>query len=117
MTKKILIVDDDQITVKYLDALFSDNGYETMIASDGVEAEKAVKEVKPDLITLDLEMPREWGPRFYQKMIKMPGYDEIPVIVISGLSNSKHSINKAIAILNKPFDSDKLLGIVKRTIG
>ena len=117
MAKKILVIDDDPIVVKYLKTLFDDNGYETATACDGAEAEDIVKKVKPDLITLDLEMPKEWGPRFYRKMTKDDELKDIPVIVISGLSDPKHAIKKAIAVIRKPFDEAKLLDIVKNTIG
>ncbi|MDY6973290.1 MAG: response regulator [Thermodesulfobacteriota bacterium] len=117
MAKRIMIVEDDPIVVKYLKALFDDNGYETVVAYDGTEAENAVKEAKPDLITLDLELPKEWGPRFYRKMRKDEKFKDIPVIVISGLSNPKHAITKAVAVLRKPFDEERLLGIVKSTVG
>ncbi len=117
MAKKIMIVEDDPIVVKYLKTLFDDNGYETIVAYDGTEAEDAVKSEKPDLITLDLELPKEWGPRFYRKMRKNEELKDTPVIVISGLSNPKHAIKDAVAVLRKPFDEEKLLDIVKRTIG
>ena len=117
MAKKILVIDDDPIVVKYLKTLFDDNGYETAAAYDGTEAEGIVKQFKPDLITLDLEMPKEWGPRFYRKMAKDEELKDIPVIVISGLSNPKHAIKKAVAVVRKPFDEAKLLDIVKSTIG
>jgi CheY-like chemotaxis protein len=116
MAKKILVVDDDPIIVKYLVNLFEDNGYETCTATDGVEAMTVVKEEKPDLITLDLEMPDQWGPRFYRNLTKDKALKAIPVIVISGLDGD-HAIRNAVAFVRKPFDSDKLLGIVKKTIG
>ena len=117
MAKKIMVIDDDPTIVKYLKTLFEDNGYETSVAYDGLEAEKKVKEIKPDLITLDLEMPKEWGPRFYRKMIKDDALKDIPVIVLSGLSNPKHAIKNAVAVVRKPFDEENLLGIVKKAIG
>ncbi len=117
MAKKIVVIDDDPIVVKYLKTLFEDNGYETFVAHDGIEAEDLVKQTKPDLITLDLEMPKEWGPRFYRKIRKNEELKDIPVIVISGLSNPKHAIKDAVAVIRKPFDEDKLLEIVKNTIG
>ncbi len=117
MAKKIMIVDDDPMVVKYLKALFDDNGYETFVAYDGTEAETIVQEAKPDLITLDLEMPKEWGPKFYRKMRKMEEHKDIPVIVISGLSNPKHAVKNAVAVIRKPFDEDKLMEVVKRTLG
>jgi CheY-like chemotaxis protein len=115
MAKKILIIDDDPIIVKYLVTLFSDNGYDTCTASDGVEALEAVKSACPDLITLDLEMPQEWGSRFYRNLSKEKNLKKIPVIVISGLSGD-HAVRNAVAFIKKPFDPDKLLGIVKKQL-
>ncbi len=117
MPKKILIIDDDPNIVKYIGALMTDNGYEIIEAYDGTEAEQILKETRPDLITLDLEMPKKWGPRFYRNMTKTKGYEEIPVIVVSGLAGSKHSINRAVASFDKPFDPEALLQTVKDTIG
>jgi len=116
MAKKILIVDDDTTIVKYITALLEDNGYTTTSAADGVKAFEMLENAPPDLITLDLQMPEEWGPRFYRKMSKDKKYKNIPVIVISGLDGD-HAIRNAVAFIRKPFDADKLLGIVKKTIG
>ncbi|MBU1697005.1 MAG: response regulator [Proteobacteria bacterium] len=108
MTKKIMIVDDDPAITQYLDTLFKDNGYETCIAKDGKDAFDIYKNENPDLITLDLEMPEEWGPRFFRKISKIKGFD-IPVIVISGLTGMKYSIPKAAASFGKPFDPKEVL--------
>ncbi|MDJ0915442.1 MAG: response regulator [Desulfobacterales bacterium] len=116
MAKKILIIDDDPVVVKYLTSLFNDNGYETVSASSTMEGLEAVRKEKPDLITLDLEMPGEWGPRFYRKLRKDKELKNTPVVVISGIDGD-HAIKDAVAFVAKPFDKDKLLGIVKRTIG
>ena len=116
MPKKILIIDDDPVVVKYLTAVFSDNGYETCTAGTSSEGLDVVRREKPDLITLDLEMPREWGPRFYRKLRKEKDLKDIPVIVISGIDGD-HAIREAVAFVKKPFDPEKLVGIVKNTIG
>ncbi len=117
MSKKILIIDDDQDIRSYLGDLFSDNGYETVMAEDGAVAMEVVTAEKPDLITLDLEMPGEWGPRFYRKLSQSDEFKRTPVIVISGLQANKYAIPKAIATLTKPFDAEELIRIVKDTIG
>ena len=117
MAKKILIVDDDLNIITYLEEIFADNGYETCIAKDGSTALDVVKKEKPDLITLDLEMPEEWGPKFYRKLMNGEEFKKIPVIVISGLTGIKYAIPKAVASIHKPFDRDELLKIVKETIG
>jgi CheY-like chemotaxis protein len=116
MPKKILIIDDDPVIVKYLEAVFSDNGYATCSASSSMEGLEVVKREKPDLITLDLQMPGEWGPRFYRKLRKDKDVRDTPVIVVSGIDGD-HAVKDAIAFISKPFDPEKLIGIVKNTIG
>ncbi len=116
MAKKILIIDDDPIVVKYLETLFQDNGYETCSASSSMEGLEVVRKEKPDLISLDLQMPEEWGPRFYRKLRKDKKLKDTPIIVVSGIDGD-HAVKDAVAFVAKPFDPDKLLGIVKKTIG
>ncbi len=116
MPKKILIVDDDPIIVKYLQAVFSDNGYATCNASSSMEGLELVRREMPDLITLDIQMPGEWGPRFYRRLRQDKELREIPVIVISGIDGD-HAVKDAVAFVKKPFDPEKLIGIVKNTIG
>ncbi len=116
MAYKILIVDDDPYIVKYMIDILTDSGYATCSASDGAEAFEMLKCEKPDLITLDLEMPNEWGPRFYRKMSKEEGFKNTPVIVISGLSGIHLAIQSAVASFKKPFDPNKLLEVIKATL-
>ncbi|MBG0775662.1 MAG: response regulator [Desulfovibrionaceae bacterium] len=117
MAKKILVVDDDPSIVEYLVSVFEDNGYATCTATDGGEALEVAKAEKPDLVTLDLEMPHEWGPRFYRKMSQDPGLKETPVIVISGLSGIHLAIRRAVATINKPFEPATVIAAVKEAIG
>ncbi|MEJ2100309.1 MAG: response regulator [Desulfobacterales bacterium] len=116
MSKKILIIDDDPVVVRYLSAVFSDNGYATCSATSSMEGLEVVKTEKPDLICLDLQMPGEWGPRFYRKLRKDKKFKDLPVIVVSGIDGD-HAIKDAVAYVKKPFDPEKLVGIVKNTIG
>ena len=115
MPKKILIVDDDPDITKFLDVLFRHNGYETCIAVDGKKAMEVFIQENPDLITLDLEMPEEWGPRFFRKLSKLKEF-QTPVIVISGLSGRKFSIPKACAFFAKPFDAQEVLKKVREVL-
>lgn len=117
MAKKIMVVDDDPVIVKYIVSVLQDNGYDTCAASDGIEAYRKVCDEKPDLITLDLEMADEWGTRFFRRLSKEDEFKDIPVIVISGLAGRHLSIRKAVAYLAKPFDREVLLDIVKKNIG
>ena len=114
--KKILIVDDDPVIRNYLDNLLKDNGYETLMAEDAKQALELVNTQEIDLITLDLEMPGEWGSRFFSRLSRDKRKKAIPVIVISGLSGNKYAVRKAVASLTKPFDREELLEIVKDTL-
>lgn len=116
MAKKILIIDDDPAIVKYLENLFRNNGYETCSGVDGIEGIEKLKIKKADLITLDLQMPEEWGTRFYRKLMKNEAYRDIPIIVISGLTGARYAIKKAAAFISKPFDPDHVLATVKKVL-
>lgn len=116
MAKTILVIDDDPIVVKYLVNLFTDNGYDTVTAGSAKEGLAALQKAKPDLMTLDLEMPEGWGSQFYRQISKDDTLKDIPVIVISGMAG-RHAIKKAVAYVAKPFDPDKLIAIVKKAIG
>ena len=116
MTKKILIIDDDPIIVKYLSTVFQDSGYETCVANSGLEGMDILKKEAPDLITLDLQMPGEWGSRFYRKIRKSPEFKDIPIIVVTGL-DGRHAIQNAVAVIRKPFDPEFLLKTVEGAIG
>ncbi|MDX9787179.1 MAG: response regulator [Desulfobacterales bacterium] len=116
MAKTILVIDDDPVVVKYLESLLQDNGYETLTASSSKEAMDVLKKTKPDLMTLDLEMPGGWGTQLYRQMTKDENLSDIPVIVVSGMAG-RHAIQKAVAYVAKPFDPDKLIAIVRKAIG
>ena len=116
MPKKILTIDDDPYIVKYITEVLSDNGYATCSASSVEEALSVLEAERPDLVTLDMEMPDEWGPRFYRKMSMNPAFKDTPVIVISGLQGIHLAIRNAVATLQKPFDPEELLSIVNRVL-
>ena len=124
MAKKILIVDDEADVRTYLEVLYQENGYETAVAVDGDEALPKAREFKPDLISLDIIMPRESGQKFYRELVKDPEFSKTPVIIISGVTRYKElfsrdhkTMPKPFAFIEKPIDKDELLGKVKEAIG
>lgn len=117
MKKKILIVDDDPNILDYLESLFKDNGYDTAVAKDAIDGFQVARKYVPDLITLDIEMPGDWGPRLYHQIVKEDALKNIPFVVISGLSGNTYAVPSAIATIKKPFDPGDLLSIVKKAIG
>ena len=111
MSRKILVVDDDQDMVYIIGAFFRKKGYEVLTASDGEEALEMIKTVSPDLIIADLTMPKMGGWYFTQKVREDKRYAKIPIIVLSGLLENDTEPEKfevANAYMAKPFDIFKL---------
>lgn len=114
--KKILIIDDDPGIVHFFTALFRENGYETCSAGDGEEAVAKCRLERPDLITLDIAMPKAWGPRFLHRL-ESEGLTPPPVIVVSGMAAARHAVPGAAAVLAKPANPDELLRAVREALG
>ncbi|MDP8240902.1 MAG: response regulator [Candidatus Hatepunaea meridiana] len=117
MSKKILIIDDEEDIIIFLETLFRKEGYETVTAYNGVDGMSVVKVEKPDLITLDLQMPKNTGTDFYRKMRHDKELSKIPVIVISGLPGRHLAVPKPVAVFDKPIDRNALLDVIRATIG
>ena len=115
--KKILVIDDEPHIVKYLTTFLQDCGYETCSAANGEEGFEVLKRERPDLITLDLQMPDETGTRFYRNMVKTKEFKDVPVIVISGIPGRHLAVTKPVAVFEKPIDREALIATVKNTIG
>jgi CheY-like chemotaxis protein len=83
MAKKILIVEDEEILLNLLKNKLSEVGYEIFTSVDGQEGLKAIKEIVPDLILLDIIMPKMGGFELMEKMQEDDSIKSIPVIIIS----------------------------------
>jgi CheY-like chemotaxis protein len=81
--KKVLIVDDEQSIVIYLTTVLDDSGYATCWAMDGHEGLGIAHREKPDLICLDVMMPKHSGVSLYEKIKRDPALKSIPVMFIS----------------------------------
>ena len=80
---KILIVEDEGIIIDLLQKKLEKEGYDVEMARDGEEGLKKIKEIWPELILLDLEMPKMSGLRVLEEINKSPALKRIPVIVMS----------------------------------
>ncbi len=81
--KKVLVVDDEQSIVIYLTTVLEDGGYATCSAMDGQEGLGMARREKPDLICLDVMMPKRSGVSLYQEIRRDPALRSIPVMFIS----------------------------------
>jgi DNA-binding response OmpR family regulator len=109
--KKILVIDDEADLTTVLSKRLEANGYDVRVAHDGVEALETLKVVIPDVIILDILMPRMDGFSFYKELKKNPAQATIPVIIITarGKMEATFSAMGADEFLAKPFDSQVLL--------
>ncbi len=82
--KRVLVVDDEDDVRNYLKTALKDAGFEVETATDGFEALEAVRRNPPDLISLDLVMPRHSGARFYREIQKDRQLARIPVLIVTG---------------------------------
>mgnify|MGYP006301412015 CR=1 FL=1 len=115
--KKIMVIDDEEDVRVFLKTLFEDYNYETCVAEDGDVAYKMLPDEKPDLITLDLDMPHETGTRFYRQLSKNPDFKDTPVIIISGLAGRHLAVKEPVSVFDKPVDQKELMQKVEETIG
>lgn len=114
--KKILIVDDEPHVVTYLEALLSDHGYETVSAVDGRAGLEAAREERPDLLVLDLLMPRQTGADLYRNLVMDDVIADTPVIVLSAIPEKHLAVREPAAIFDKPIDPEAFLDAVDRIL-
>ena len=117
MKNIILVVDDEQDVREFLCELLEDQGYTVSLAVDGHEALEKIKQEKPDLILLDLLMPKETGTDLYRRIHQKKEFEDVPVIVISGLPGRHLAVSKSVPVFDKPIDEKMLLDEVKKAIG
>ncbi len=81
---KILIIDDDPDILTYVSEILQDNSYETATAGDGAAGLARVREARPDLVILDLMMPKKSGIKFLNEIRQDPSLRDVPILVLSG---------------------------------
>ena len=121
MGKKILIADDEPNIVVSLEFLMRQKGYDVKVATNGEDALAAVGEFAPDLILLDVMMPRLSGYDVCQKVRENPAWAGIRIIMLSAKGRDVE-VNKGLAVgadayVTKPFSTKDLVEQVARMLG
>lgn len=122
MAKKILFIEDEEILLDLLEKKLTQEGYDVSIARDGQEGLEKMRDQKPDLILLDIVMPKMSGFEVMEEMRKDPDLKEIPVIVISN-SGQPVELDKAKELgakdwlIKTEFDPREVIEKVKKQIG
>ena len=120
MAAKVLAVDDEPDVLLIIKTGLEMEGYDVVTATDGEEALASAREEKPDLILLDVMMPKLDGFEVLAKLKEDEATATIPVIMLTGLSD-RGKIQKALIsgiqwYVVKPFDFDDLLGKVREAL-
>ena len=110
---RVLIVDDELDIRETISEVLGFEGHEVFSASDGEQALVRCRQLKPDLILLDLMMPGMNGWDFRRAQLRDPEIAAIPVVVVSAVGRSGDL--SASGFLPKPFGLDDLLAVVRRT--
>jgi chemosensory pili system protein ChpA (sensor histidine kinase/response regulator) len=120
--RKLVMVVDDSLTVrKFTTRFLTREGFEVVSARDGVEGLQLLAERSPDVILLDIEMPRMDGFEFAKSAKGNPATARVPIVMITSRTAEKHR-NRAIelgvdAFLGKPYQEDELLRNLRGMIG
>ncbi len=121
MAKKILIVEDEEIVLGLLQKKLSQEGYEVSVARDGEEGLKKMMEIKPDLVLLDVVMPKMGGFEVMEEMQRDRELKKIPVIVVSN-SGQPVEIDKVRELgardwlIKTEFDPQEVIDKVKKQL-
>ena len=106
MSKKVMIIDDDENTVKFLSVVLNENGYDTVSALDGREGLEKLQEEKVDLIILDVMMPKKTGFVLFKQMKKKDELKDIPVLMLTGVAASLADMDsEAEDTFARPYDA------------
>ncbi len=127
MRKKILAIDDEVDTLTFYSELLDDNNFTPITAENGVEGLKKAREEKPDLILLDIMMPKKSGMKTFKELKRDPDLFNIPVIIITGISKEvdyKSLLNRPSTgrmppegHLVKPLTADNLIKEITKVLG
>ena len=124
MAKTILIIDDEKDMRTYLSTLFQTAGYETRAAVNGEEGLALANESTPDLITLDVLMPKKSGVRAYRELRTGDATKGVPIVILTGLTQQEDffgddlgDLKRPDAIVEKPIDRDAFVTQVNELIG
>jgi twitching motility two-component system response regulator PilG len=117
---QVLIVEDSSTTRKVIAITLSRKGYVVVEAEDGLEALSKVNETRPDLVLLDIILPKINGYKVLSIIKNSPDFKDIPVIMLTSKDAYEHRIKGKLAgstaYLTKPFDPVELLDMIENTL-
>lgn len=120
MSKKVLVVDDQPHITRLIQVNLEKEGIAVSTAADGVEGMRKVREVRPDLVILDVIMPRKDGFEVLREMKEDDELAPIPVIMLTVKAQNEdilHGLREGAELyLPKPFHPKELVSLVQRVL-
>ena len=116
---RVLLVDDEVSSAEVLGLILAEEGYVVTTAADGKQALARVDEARPDILVTDFMMPVMNGAELVRAVRALPGYEKLPVLLISGAPEAALRPYKVSyqAFLRKPFGLDEFLFAVRLARG
>ena len=122
MAKRILLIEDEEIMLNLLQRKLTQENYEVLIARDGQEGLEVMEKELPDLVLLDIIMPKKGGFEVMEEMGKIPKLKNIPVIIVSN-SGQPVELDRARKLgakdwlIKTEFDPQEVIDKVVKQIG
>ncbi len=121
MSDRILIVEDNPQNMRLMEMIFSAKNYVLLKASDGEEALELAQKEHPDLIIMDMQLPRMSGLEVTRRLRQLPAFSETPIIAITAYA-MKGDREKALnagcdAYLSKPINARELPKVIAQFLG
>lgn len=130
MAKKVLIVDDDADIRTFVVTVLEENGYSPIITKNGEEGMAKLIEDEPELVILDVLMPKQSGIKMYRELRTNSSFSNIPVIILSGISKrvflrsqealtefGSENVPEPEAYLEKPVEPEELAETINKLLG
>ena len=130
MSKKVLAVDDDPDIIAFVKTVLEENNYTPLIARNGEVGLDLAREKKPDLVILDVLMPKQSGIRMYRELKADESLKNTPVIILSGIAKrtflrsqealtefGDQPVPEPDLYIEKPVEPDELAETIKNLIG
>lgn len=123
---KIAVIDDERDVVTYLIWALQDNGFDVCSATNANDGLEMIRSERPDLVCIDILMPRETGYSLCRKIKKDESLNSIPVVIITGMSIQDENTRsgpgsygdlKPDGYIEKPIDISQFITTIKELVG
>ena len=119
-SKLIMIVEDSQTDLRIAEGVCADNGYKTVVVTEGDKVVDTAVEKKPDLILLDVILPNKNGFQVCRQLKSNPGTKDIKVVIVSSKDQASDKFwgmkQGADDYITKPYEEDDLLAAIEKNL-